>query len=51
MKPIFTINWDKAPKEIKAFTRWHKECCQGDPLTAEERFLKEGGKMPEVKKK
>jgi len=41
----YSINWAVAPKTIKEFTRWHKECCPGDPLTAEERFIKEGGKL------
>lgn len=30
------------PAEWKAFERWHKLACPGDPLTAEERYKKEG---------
>lgn len=40
------INWAIAPKEFEAFKRWHKAACPSDPLTAEARFKKEGGKMP-----
>ena len=45
MKPIYSINWEKAPKEYKKFIRWHGLACPGDPLTAEERFVHEGGKI------
>jgi len=36
-----------APKGWKDFRRWHKAACPSDPLTSEERFVKEGGKLPE----
>ena len=45
MKPIITINWQAAPKEWKKFQKWHALACPSDPLTAEERFVKEGGKI------
>jgi hypothetical protein len=45
MKAIYSINWQAAPKDYKKFIRWHALACPGDPLTAEERFVKEGGKI------
>lgn len=41
----YTINWEIAPKDWKKFQKWHALCCHSDPLSAEERFLKEGGKL------
>lgn len=41
----YNINWAAAPKEYKRFIRWHALACPGDPLLAEERFIKEGGKI------
>lgn len=46
MKGNYQINWEVAPKDLKGFERWHKLCCQSDPLSALERFKKEGGIMP-----
>jgi hypothetical protein len=49
MKPIVTINWEKAPHDWKKFQKWHAlACAASDPLTAEERFLKEGGVIDDV---
>jgi hypothetical protein len=45
MKPTYNINWQAAPKDWKKFERWHKLACEHDPLTAKERFVKEGGKI------
>ena len=46
MKPIVTINWQAAPKDWKKFQKWHAlACAASDPLTAEERFVHEGGKI------
>lgn len=50
MKPIITINWQVAPKEWKRFQKWHAAACPSDPLTAEERFLKEGGVIDDHKR-
>ena len=44
MKPIITINWQAAPKDWERFQKWHALACPSDPLTAAERFDKEGGK-------
>lgn len=46
---MYSINWKIAPKKWAEFQKWHKRACNKDPLSAEERFKKEGGKMP-VKK-
>lgn len=48
MKSITTINWEKAPHEWKKFQKWHALACPSDPLSAEERFLKEGGVIDDV---
>ena len=45
MKTTYNINWQAAPKDYKKFIRWHALACPGDPLSAEERFLKEGGQI------
>jgi hypothetical protein len=45
MEPIVNITKDH-PHEWKAFRRWHALACTSDPLTAEERFIKEGHKLP-----
>jgi hypothetical protein len=45
----YNINKEAAPKEWAKFKKWHKLCCVRDPLTAEERFKKIGGKMPKKK--
>ena len=37
------------PTDIKGFKRWHKAACPNDPLTAEERFVKEGHTLPKKK--
>lgn len=42
----YSINWKFVPKEFEAFKRWHKRRLASDTLTAEERFLKEGGIIP-----
>ena len=42
MKGDYTIT-SEHPKDLKGFKRWHKVACPSDPLTAEERFVKEGG--------
>ena len=39
------------PTDIKGFKRWHKAACPNDPLTAEERFVAEGGTLPKPNKK
>jgi len=50
---IYNINWEAAPKDWKRFQKWHSLCCPNDPLSALERFQKEGGKIdnPAAKKK
>jgi len=40
-----------APKDFKLFKKWHALACPSDELTAEERFLKEGGTIPDEKPK
>ena len=45
MKPVITINWQAAPHDWERFKVWHKLACENDPLSAEERFAKEGGKI------
>jgi hypothetical protein len=49
----YTINWHVAPHDWKRFRVWHSLACPGDPLSAEERFIKEGGKIdnPAAKRK
>ena len=49
MERTFNITKDH-PKEWKAFQKWHKLACPSDTLSAEERFIKEGGVMPDVSK-
>ena len=34
------------PREWKEFKKWHGLACPSDPLSAEERFKKEGHKLP-----
>jgi hypothetical protein len=51
MKTVYNINWKAAPKEYKRFVRWHYLACPGDPLTADERFLKEGGVISDDNKR
>ena len=46
---MYNINWEIAPKELEKFKEWHKLACPKDPLTAEQRFKKEGGKIPKKK--
>jgi len=44
---MVTVNITKNhPKEWKEFRKWHKLACHSDPLSAEERFVKEGHKLP-----
>ena len=45
MIAVYNINWQAAPKDWKRFQKWHALACPSDPLTAEERFVKEGGKI------
>ena len=40
----YSINREAAPKSWERFKKWHAECCKNDPLTAAERFEKEGFK-------
>ncbi len=49
MKTVYSINWKIAPKSLPAFKKWHKLACKGDTMTASERFVKEGGKIPKSK--
>lgn len=53
MKATYSINWNAAPKDWKKFQKWHALACPSDPLSAEERFIKEGGHVdnPGTKKK
>jgi len=53
MKATYSINWNAAPKDWKKFQKWHALACPSDPLSAEERFIKEGGQIdnPGIKKK
>jgi len=46
MKSNYYINELVAPKEWSKFKRWHKVACTSDPLSAEERFIQIGGKIP-----
>ncbi len=46
MEGKFSINELAAPKDWKAFTRWHKLTCTSDPMTADERFAELGGVIP-----
>lgn len=46
----YSINWKVAPKEWKRFQKWHALCCPSDPLTCEERFIKEGGVINDNKR-
>jgi len=34
------------PQDWKEFKKWHKLACPSDTLSAEERFVKEGHKLP-----
>jgi hypothetical protein len=45
------IAWYLAPKEWKAFKKWHALACPTDELSSEERFVKEGGKLPKSEDK
>jgi len=47
----FNINWKAAPKDWQRFKKWHALACPSDPLSAEERFCKEGGRMPDDNKR
>lgn len=49
MEKVTNITKDH-PKEWKAFQKWHVQACASDNLSAEERFIKEGGIMPDVSK-
>ena len=44
---MYTINWEKAPKDWAKFKKWHPLACPNDPLSTEDRYKKEGGKLPE----
>jgi len=46
MRGDFGVNMVAAPKDWKGFANWHKLVCKRDPLTAEERWVKEGNKLP-----
>lgn len=50
MKGDYSIT-DQHPNDLKGFKRWHKAACPGDQLTAEERFVAEGGTLPKPKRK
>lgn len=39
-----------APKDFQAYKRWHKAACKLDNLTAEQRWVKMGNKLPDVSK-
>lgn len=45
MYPVVNITPDH-PKQWNEFKRWHAKACPSDPLSAEERFIKEGHKLP-----
>ena len=42
----YSVNTKVAPTDWVKFKRWHKAACPSDPLSAEERFVKIGGKLP-----
>jgi hypothetical protein len=42
----YKINEKLAPKKWSDFKKWHKLACHTDPLTAEERYVEIGGKLP-----
>lgn len=46
MKRIVTIDPRIARMPFDRFARWHKISVPGDPMTAEQRYLDIGGKMP-----
>jgi len=46
MKGDFSVNMRVAPKDWKRFASWHKLTCRLDPLTAAERWVKEGNTIP-----
>jgi len=46
-----SVNMAIAPKDWKGFARWHKLACGNDPLTAEERWVREGNTLPKHENK
>lgn len=50
MEPIVNITKDH-PKDWRTFKKWHALACHSDPLTAEERFVKEGHTLEDDNKR
>lgn len=50
MKGDFSVCDKKfIPKTWSKFKKWHKLACKNDPLSAEDRFIKLGWKLPDKK--
>jgi len=48
----YMVNVSAAKMEsFDTFKKWHKHACSSDKLTAEERYVKLGGKLPSKTKK
>lgn len=51
MRGEVNIAVNLAPKNFKDFKRWHKAACGLDNLSAEERWVKMGNKLPKSENK
>jgi len=51
MKGTFNIAVNLAPKDYKGFCKWIKLAAPNDPLTADERWVEMGNKLPDDNKR